>query len=209
MITLITDANRKEYADLLDQAYRLRHEVFVEEMGWEVLRRPDGRDIDKFDGPGKVEMIAEDCGMVVGYQRLLPTLRPYLLSEVYPQLCDGEIPRGQNLYEWTRFAVARSHRGDARSLGPVALDLVTAFVEWGMANDVGAMIVEMSPVQLLRFVQCHFKAFPLGVAQQIGKEEILAIRAEFDERTLDRLREFRGTRACVLAVDAGQEAARR
>lgn len=208
MITLIEPGNRERHHALLEGAYRLRHAVFVEEMGWENLRRADGREIDRFDTDDIVEMVVEVDGAVVGYQRLLPTMQPYLLSDVYPHLCDEAPPRDPALYEWTRFAVAKEHRGEGRSLGPVALDLVTSFVEWGLASGVNAVVVEMSPVQLLRFVTCRFRTYPLGVAHQIGGEEIIAIRAAFDERTLERLRFFRMNDAPVLDVTARRVGAR-
>ncbi len=192
MLTTTIDAtNRHLYGKQIEAARRLRHAVFVEEMGWNDLAKPDGIEIDQFDTETAVELVVEDADEVVGYQRFLPTTQPYLLSHVYPQLCDETPPSAPDLYEWTRYAVARSHRGDGRSMGPVALELVATAVEWGLANNVRAMIVEMSPVQLLRFVSCHFRVYPLGLVQQVGNQEAMAIRAEYDERTLDRLRMLR------------------
>jgi acyl-homoserine lactone synthase len=34
--------------DILDQAFRFRHEAFVEEAGWENLRRPDSREYNTY-----------------------------------------------------------------------------------------------------------------------------------------------------------------
>lgn len=197
---LIDRTNRAKYGQTLEKAYRLRHQVFVEEMGWRDLHRDDGLERDRYDTDDAVEMVCEVDDTVVGYQRLLPTTKPYLLSDVYPQLCDGPLPCSPRLWEWTRFAVAKSHRGDGKSLGPVALDLVTAFVEWGLARGVDALIVEMAPVQLLRFITCRFRPVPLGVAHVIDGQEIVAIRAGFDHRTLARLREMRGVCAPVLEL---------
>ena len=195
MLTVLDAGNRHHHPDLVRAARRLRHAVFVEEMGWTNLASPDGLETDQFDTDDIVEMVVEEGGEVVGYQRLLPTTAPHLLSHVYPHLCDGAPIASPGVYEWTRFAVARSHRGDGKSLGPVALSLVTSFVEWGLSNGVEAMVVEMSPVQLLRFVSCHFRAFPLGITHVIDGHEVLAIRAEFDERTLARLRALGGAPA--------------
>lgn len=203
MLKTINAKNRQKYRDLLQAAYRLRHDVFVEELGWAALAKDDGLEVDEFDTDTAVEMVVEIGGQVVGYQRLLPTTGPYLLSHVYPHLCDGTPPSDPKIYEWTRFAVARSHRGDGRSLGPVALALVTSFVEWGLANNVSAMVVEMPPSQLLRFVSCHFRAFPLGLVHQVGRQEILAIQADFDARTLARLHQIRDMRGVVAGATKG------
>jgi N-acyl-L-homoserine lactone synthetase len=48
-IHVITRDNRPFYADHLQTYFRLRHEIFVGERGWEDLRRPDGRDVDAYD----------------------------------------------------------------------------------------------------------------------------------------------------------------
>ena len=49
MIHIVTAENIQSYTAAMEQAYRLRHAVFVEEMGWNDLKRPDGREIDQFD----------------------------------------------------------------------------------------------------------------------------------------------------------------
>ena len=49
MIHFVTPENEIHYRDEMERAYRLRHQVFVEEMGWTDLAKPDGREIDQFD----------------------------------------------------------------------------------------------------------------------------------------------------------------
>ena len=47
------------------------------------------------------------------------------------------------------------------------------------------------PFWLLRLVQLHFRVTPLGILMRIHGEEVVAVLASFDERTLARLREVR------------------
>ena len=49
IFNIVTAENIGAYQCEMEQAYRLRHNVFVDEMGWEDLRKPDGREIDQFD----------------------------------------------------------------------------------------------------------------------------------------------------------------
>jgi acyl-homoserine lactone synthase len=176
----------------MEQAYRLRHEVFVEEMGWTDLRKPDGREIDQFDDGRAVHMLYLEGGRLKGYQRMLPSMRPHLLSDVLPHLCDGELPSGPHIWEWTRYCVAKDHRDRGRILSPAGNFLLSAIVEWGMENGVSNIIIEMNPIWLLRLVQLHFMVTPLGIPKDTGKESIVAVTAAFDRRTLVRLRETRG-----------------
>jgi acyl-homoserine lactone synthase len=201
MIEIVTAENRSQFTEQLEQAYRLRHAVFVEEMKWEELRKPDGREIDQFDDDRALHMLYLRDRTVLGYQRMLPTIRPHLLSDVMPQLCDGARPSGPDVWEWTRYCVARPHRERGRALSPIANELLSGIVEWGMASGVDKIIIEMDPIWLLRLVQLYFRVTPLGLPKQIGPSEIVAVVAAFDARTLNRLRDMRGDASPVLAAD--------
>ncbi|MCF4126496.1 acyl-homoserine-lactone synthase [Methylobacterium sp. SyP6R] len=201
MISIVTAANIRSFASEMEQAYRLRHQVFVTEMGWKDIERPDGREIDQFDDQHAVHMLATDRGEVLGYQRMLPTTRPYLLTEVLPQLCDGPAPRGPHIWEWTRYCVKQGHRDRGRMLSPIGSALLTGIVEWGLASGVDQIVIEMNPLWLLRLVQLHFRVTPLGIPQIVGTQETVAVTAAFDERTLERLRTVRGSEAPVIRDD--------
>jgi acyl-homoserine lactone synthase len=201
MISVVTSNNIRQFAPEMEQAYRLRHQVFVKEMGWTDLDRPDGREIDQFDDAHAVHMLAIERGEVLGYQRMLPTTRPYLLTEVLPQLCDGPAPRSPQVWEWTRYCVRPGHRDRGRMLSPIGSALLTAIVEWGLASDVNQIVIEMNPLWLLRLVQLHFRVTPLGIPQIVGTQETLAVTAAFDERTLERLQAVRESDAPVILED--------
>ncbi|MER9136094.1 GNAT family N-acetyltransferase [Mesorhizobium sp. M0830] len=189
MFLIVTAQNAEQYQAELDQAFRLRHKVFVEERGWADLQRESGREIDRFDDEHAVHMLFLTENRVVGYQRMLPSTRPHLLSEILSDLCEGERPAGANIWEWTRYCVEPQFRERGRMLSPVANSLLSGIVEWGMGRGVDTIIIEMNPLWLLRLVQLHFRVTPLGLPKLIGGEETVAVTARFDERTLQRLRE--------------------
>jgi acyl-homoserine lactone synthase len=192
MIHIVTAENMTAYQAEMEQAFRLRHAVFVDEMGWENLQKPDGREIDQFDDGRAVHMLCIEDDRVVGYQRMLPSQRPHILSEVLPQLCDGDFPVGPHIWEWTRYCVVQGHRDRGRMLSPVGNLLLSAIVEWGLASGVSKIIIEMNPIWLLRLVQLHFRVTPLGIPQEVGRDSVVAVTAAFDQRTLHRLRQTRG-----------------
>jgi acyl-homoserine lactone synthase len=211
MIHVVTAENIGAYHDALEQAFRLRHDVFVDEMRWEDLRRSDRREIDQFDDGRAVHMLYMEGDRVLGYQRMLPSMRPHLLSEILSHLCDGEFPVGHHIWEWTRYCVQPGCRDRGRILSPVGNALLSAIVEWGLANGVSKIIIEMNPIWLLRLVQLHFRVTPLGIPQQVGSESTVAVTAAFDDRTLKRLREVRGNDQQVIcaAPDSGKLALQR
>jgi acyl-homoserine lactone synthase len=198
VIHIVTPENEVYYRDAMEQAFRLRHQVFVEEMGWTDLTKPDGREIDQFDDKHAVHMLYIQEGKVLGYQRMLPSTRPHLLSDVMPELCEGERPVGPHVWEWTRYCVAPGHRDRGRTLSPIGNALLSGIVEWGIDSGISTVIIEMTPIWLLRLVQLHFKVMPLGIPLVIAGEDTIAVTASFDWRTLNRLREMRGDRKRVL-----------
>lgn len=206
MIHIVTAENIGAYQYEMEQAYRLRHNVFVDEMGWEDLRKPDGREIDQFDDGRALHMLYIENDRVLGYQRMLPSMRPHLLTEVLPHLCEGDFPVGPHIWEWTRYCVTREHRDRGRILSPAGNLLLSSIVEWGLASGVGKIIIEMNPLWLLRLVQLNFRVTPLGLPQQIGKDSIIAVTAAFDRRTLQKLQEMRGNiaQAIVAQPEADQ-----
>jgi acyl-homoserine lactone synthase len=199
MLHVVTAENRARNGALMEQAYRLRHRIFVEEMGWSDLAREDRREIDRFDDAHAVHMMYVVEGKVLGYQRMLPSTRPHLLSEILPQLCEEERPVGRHIWEWTRYCVEPAHRERGRALSPVANALLSGIVEWGLSSGISTIIIEMNPLWLLRLVQLHFRTVPLGLPQRIGAQDVLAVTASFDQRTLARLREMRGNDDPVFA----------
>jgi len=199
MIHIVTAENIHLFRDEMEQSYRLRHKVFVDEMKWEELRKPDEREIDQFDDGRALHMLYIREGEVLGYQRLLPTTKPHLLSDVMPELCEGERPVGPEVWEWTRYCVARPHRERGRALSPIANALLSGIVEWRLANGVNSIIIEMDPIWLLRLVQLYFRTTPLGLPKHVGNSDVVAVTAAFDRRTLQRLREMRGDDLSVLA----------
>jgi len=161
-------------------------------MGWTDLAKADGREIDQFDDKYAVHLLYIEQGEVVGYQRMLPSTRPHLLTHVMPQLCEGDPPSGPHIWECTRHCVAKSRREKGRVASPISNTILSGMVEWGIANGVSTAIVEIEPSALLRFIQLHFRPLPLGLPQKIDGKDVIAVTLNFDWRTLERLHELRG-----------------
>lgn len=204
MIHIVTHKNFEKYKADMEDAFKLRHEVFVNEKGWADLARDDCRDVDQFDNEFAVHMICKREGRVIGYQRMLPSTQPHLLSTVLSELCEQERPVGPNIWEWTRYCVAKTHRERGRKLSPTANELLSAIVEWGLFTGVDQIIIEMEPIWLLRLVQLNFLVTPLGIPRQVGGEDVVAVIAKFDHRTLEMLQMMRGSSGKVLRINDGQ-----
>ncbi len=92
---------------LMDRVWSFRHTRFVEQLGWEAVRRADRRERDQFDGPSAIHLILEHEKHIVAYSRLLPTSFPYLAAEFCPHFA-ASLPGERYSFEWTRCATARN-----------------------------------------------------------------------------------------------------
>ncbi len=195
MIYAISGNDTAHYPELMEQVHRLRHHVFVRELGWTDLDSPDGLERDQFDHPGAIHHLCMRDGQVVGYQRMLPTVEPHLLSDVFPELCEGLPPRALDTYELTRYCVAPTHREGRRGVSSVGSELMAGFVEWGLASRVNKVIIEFESIWVLRALQLKFLVRPLGFETQIGNQKIVATLVEFNANTLRAIRDYRGNHA--------------
>lgn len=198
MLKVISGCEASGYANLMEKAHRFRHSIFVDEKGWSDLRRPDGLERDSFDGASAVHQLCMRGSDLVGYQRLLPTTQPHLLTEVLGDLCRRRPPRGQNIYEWTRFCVAPGRR-EMRPRGDSPfLELAQGVVEWGTANGVDTVTAVIDWRLMVIAMQLRFFVRALGLPKRIGRDEVVALEMSFDTETLGAIHAARGRTDSVL-----------
>jgi acyl homoserine lactone synthase len=171
--------------DLITAIARYRHKVFIERLRWP-LAVEDGLEHDQFDRHDTVYVVARDAdGEIFGCARLLPTLQPYLLGDVFPDLFDGaEPPCSEEVWELSRFAMSRVATGrdgvrvehHSRRLLAQAVSTASAF---------GARrLVTVSPLsveRLLRQMDVHVRR--AGPVLKIDGKPVCACIIELDRRT--------------------------
>ncbi len=191
MLLLVPGSEIGRHGDLMERVFRFRHDVFVDEKGWTDLRQPDGLERDRFDDAHAIHHICLRDDEIVGYQRLLPTTRPHLLSDVLTDLCRGKPPRGPRIFEWTRFCVAAGHRELRPSASGPFLELAQGVVEWGMAHHVDTVTVAIDWRLMVIAMQLRFFVRPLGFPKRIGRDEVVALRMSFSRETLQTIQQAR------------------
>ena len=122
-IKVVTWANRKQYRVVLERYFRIRYDIYVKRRQWRAVARPINIEMDAFDTEHAVYLLALDrAGKIVGGSRLVPTLQPHLLGNVFPGLAPDGAPRAPDIFEWTRFFVSpalRTHGGSSPVAGVV------------------------------------------------------------------------------------------
>lgn len=202
MFLALTTSQLMERPHLWEAVHRLRYRIFVEEMGWKDLARPNDLEIDQFDHDEAVHHLVVRNGDLAGYQRMLPTTRPHLLTEILNDLAVGEPPSGPDIFELTRYAVAREYRDGRRGVSTVGTELIAGFIEWGMCSGVDKVIIEFEPMWVLRALQLHFLATPLGYQRTYGRQQVVATLLQFNADTLATVRARRNYFQPVLTIPA-------
>jgi acyl-homoserine lactone synthase len=177
MLHLIDETNRNEplYADMLEQSYRIRHDIYVNWRGWKGLDRPDGREIDQFDNDDARYLVWGDGSEVVGGARFIPTTKPHLMSEVFPHLVTlGEIPRDPNIWELTRIFTSRGGKSRVNRR-QVTLDVFAGMFEMAVEFRLKAISVVCDTFFLPRLLERGIDATPLGLPTPYPEGVCIAI----------------------------------
>jgi acyl-homoserine lactone synthase len=204
MLDIITGNQIGQKQTTMEKVWRFRHQCFVEELGWEALRRTDRRERDQFDTQSTIHLVLMEMGEVVGYSRLLPTTKPHLLSHIYPELLGGKrYPTGRHVFEWGRCAA------DARvpCIGDVATAdiLMTAVLEFLVHMRVETVIIETNPM-LVEMVRK--RGYPLQVLCEpmlYCGEMLMAIAAQPSPQLLELHRKTHGLRQSLLSMPSAEQ----
>lgn len=202
MLRVITSQNIEDYSDLMEQVWRFRHTQFVERLGWKELNSEDGREIDRFDTDDAIHLIVEKRDRVVGYTRLLRTSGPHLLSEVYPQIMEGQDwPRERAVYEWTRCISDQ----EAGKFGDVQAShlLITGVLEFCLIAGIKGMVVETHPKLVTWMLETGYKVETLQTPQIINNVPVVPVYIPATKAALDRHHQMFGIHESVLSMDDG------
>jgi acyl-homoserine lactone synthase len=193
MIHVISAANRHLYEDVLEQHFRIRHDIFVEERKWETLRKPDKREIDSFDNEDTIYLLALEGCRVVGGHRLYPTTKPTMMSEVFPHLADVRgCPSNPLIWEWSRYFIVRDRRD-----GNLNLQLMTAVQEFCLAEGIVQISAIMETWWLPRFQEAGFVVAPLGLPALVENAWTMAALIDVSRDTLRTISERTGSPSVI------------
>lgn len=173
-------------AEFQDAVAQYRHRIFIERLGWP-LPVVDAMERDQFDRGDTVYVVGRDeRGAICGCARLLPTTRPYLLSEVFPNLVpDSNPPCSPEVWELSRFAAAAGDAGAAAAIS--SRHLLAAAV--AAARERGAArLITVSPLGIERLLyRMGVHAHRAGPPVFVDGKPVFACWIEIDEQTIAAL----------------------
>jgi acyl-homoserine lactone synthase len=194
MIRVIDRANRHQFTRTLEQHFRLRHEIFVQERGWKEFDRDGIYEMDQYDNENATYLISVDeHDEVVGSSRIYPTALPHMMSEQFPALVDGAVLQRIDLVEFTRLAICKSQRG-TQIYYEQFLGLQEFCLDQGMSGATTLVRTHRIPI----VQKAGMNVIPLGLSQEIDGEMCTAILIEASEEILMRMRNVAGINRSVM-----------
>ena len=186
-VTIDYANSNKLSPNLVQSMFNLREKVFKGRLGWDVTSI-DGKEKDEFDDINPVYMLSSNTSnQLEGCWRLLPTLGPYMLKDVFPQLLRGEeIPEDEHIWELSRLAVApqSEHYRMKANLNEVTFDMFRNVYDFAVENNIKRYVVVTSAAieRLLRQVGIPTQRFGDGKLTRIGKVTSVCVWVDINEQ---------------------------
>ncbi|MCJ9427489.1 acyl-homoserine-lactone synthase [Kordiimonas marina] len=197
MIHVVSDVNRSEYRSYLRQLWQQRYEVFVEKMGWS-LDCAKGIERDRFDHAETIYLLSiNDKGLLKGAMRLLPTEKPHLLGEAFPNLCADKVPTAADTWEVSRF-YSLTGRHLLLERDRTVSELVCGLFEYGLMHDIRHVTCVASMVLFPTILKAGWNVTPLGLPDVVDGEVVLAFQIDLDESHYQSVCATRGVEGSVL-----------
>ncbi|MBM3632244.1 MAG: hypothetical protein FJX03_00840 [Alphaproteobacteria bacterium] len=193
MLCIINPYNKKLFERELNDFFKLRKVVLIDQRGW-TLSSYDGKEIDDYDHDQAHYLIyrAQQTGEVLGGVRLTPTLAPNLTLDKFSHLIDSPIgfTPSQEIWESSRLVtVRRQETTSKRILKDITLSLFIGMVEYGLYQNIHSllMLTEIRLERIGRMVQWHLKR--LGPVEVVGNTFAVVGLADVSEMTKKHIRD--------------------
>lgn len=193
MYLLIQAHEFHKYPNLLDQSFRLRKKVFVDQLGW-AITASGPRERDRYDDlhPAYLLWCDEGRRQLYGSVRLMPTTGPTLLYDVFrdtfPDACDLIAP---GIWEGTRMCIdeeaVEQAFPDMRSERAFSL-LLLALCEVALDNGIDMLISNFEPHMKRIYQRAGAEFDELGRADGFGRFPVCCGAFEVSPRVLEQMR---------------------
>lgn len=162
--------------------FEARKRVFVDLLGWDLPVLADRYEVDQYDGPHARYLILADADQNhLASARLLPTTRPHILGDLFPQLCGAPAPTGPGTWEITRFCLDRNLRAPERRRSRDAL--VTALAYYALEHGITTYTGVAEQGWLDQILAFGWHAELLGNPRTIDTMTLGALRIEITPDT--------------------------
>ena len=203
----IVQAGQAGKTKLLFEMHRFRTNIFKEKMGWEVSITEDGLEVDQFDLPETVYLLALDGDKrVIGTWRFLPSDGPTMIRDIWPQFLESiAMPSDPDVWETSRFAVDSLKENVSEGVteaNEATGELLCGIVELCMLCGIREIysLYDMCMARLLRRKGCR----PWTSSKQLRIDDKFAAQVgafRTDEELLASIRQACGIKHRIVTPD--------
>ena len=207
MVTVVTEDNRPKYREQLAQMHRDRKKVFVDRWKWDVPVVDGEYEIDQFDTPSAVYLLSlcPHTRRHLSSVRLLPTTEPHILGSLFPELCEGDVPSGDDVWEITRSVETPDV---PKKIARESSDRITvALVEFALLFGISTYTCTVHMGMVSMILSEGWECEPLGLPKTINGELLTALKMKISPATLQLFRQRAGTRRPILEWETSAAAA--
>ncbi|MGC2779636.1 MAG: acyl-homoserine-lactone synthase [Bradyrhizobium sp.] len=188
MIRIVTKDNAERHISGLYQMHRLRKTVFKDRLGWDVVVSGE-LEVDEYDALRPRYLLSMDRhGILNGCVRLLPTTGPNMLRDIFASLVTKTaVPRGERVWEASRFAVSGNTAGTQSGISQATYDLLIGVLKFSLSNGIGtiACVVDVRMERVLR--RAGWRLERLGPARRVGNTIAMAGQLDVSTQILRQL----------------------
>ncbi len=169
MIFMLEGSQRRQLRYYFDRMFKLRHQIFIEELGWNLPKACGDQEIDEYDVDEAVYLLdITDTDVLQGTVRLTPSMSCSLVADYFPHLIEcGLSARSPLVYEATRYIFLPLSRNAAQNRMAKAR-LLAGMVEWCLTKKLSHIQCVVDMKAFPSWVELVPQTMPLGLPHPYG-----------------------------------------
>jgi len=182
-VELLVDTSTEAGSDAVFRSmFAARKSVFIDLLKWDLPVLAGQYEVDEFDNEHARYLILTDSEHNhLASARLLPTIRPHILGDIFPSLCAAAPPRSPAVWEITRFCLDRRLRSGERRV--LRNRLVTAIAEHALRSGIRKYTGVAEMAWLQQILSFGWDCRPLGLPLPNGRTMLGALEIDITPET--------------------------
>ena len=196
MLLIVSPDKREVFRQDLDDYFRLRKRIFIDQLGWD-LKSIDDKEMDQFDHDQAHYLIYKDVktAKVAGGVRLTPSTASNLSLDIFSCLIDSKkvFTPSTSIWESSRFVTESLKTTTSKGIiGEAMFMLLIGMIEYGLHHNLQSFITltEVRIERLGRMAQWHLQR--LGKVEKIGNTYAVLGVLEVSRNVIGKVRESAG-----------------
>ena len=188
MIFIVNTENRSFFAADLLAMHDQRRSIFIDRLRWP-LPSDAGGERDQYDRDDTIYLLAKSHirGDILASARLLPTTGPHLLSDHFSHACSNVPPRGDTVWEASRFCPNPEITSSRRRI-ELFSEIVGGIMECALLYGVTRVTFTANRALLPLALKSGWRATTMGPTLRDGNDTITAVCASITVAGLERVK---------------------